>query len=67
MGFRSWISMMWLTMLTLLLMLLRVESAKPTPKCQQKPFYKILPMISNESAILNLDNIFDGYNLNYSL
>lgn len=42
-------------------------SAKPMPKCEQTKYYKILPLIAQETAILNLDDIFEGYNLNFSL
>jgi len=44
-----------------------VSAVKPAPKCEPKFFYHTLPLIANESAILNLDNLFDGYNLNFSL
>jgi hypothetical protein len=67
MGFRSWIPRVGFVLLTVLLIVGRVETVKPAPRCEQRPYYKILPMISNESAILNLDNIFDGYNLNFTL
>lgn len=54
-------------LLVVLLLVGLVYSAKPVPKCQAKPYYKVLPLIPQESAILNLDNIFDGYNLNFNL
>ena len=41
--------------------------AGPTPKCKQNFYYHTLPLIADESAILNLDSLFDGYNLDYSL
>ena len=44
-----------------------VLGATPTPKCKQNFFYRTLPLIADESAILNLDNLFDGYNLEFSL
>lgn len=58
-----------LMLLVFMLMLAahKCQSTKPAPKCSPNPYYKILPMIANESAILNLDNLFDGYNLTFSL
>lgn len=60
---------MTLILLVFMLMLAtyNCQSSKPAPKCSPNPYYKILPMIANESAILNLDNLFDGYNLTFSL
>jgi hypothetical protein len=42
-------------------------SAAPVPKCQTGFFYKTLPLIAEESSIINLDQLFNGYNLQYSL
>jgi hypothetical protein len=38
-------------------------SAAPVPKCQTGFFYKTLPLIADESSIINLDQLFNGYNL----
>ena len=51
----------------LLLSLLNPSLPKPTPKCKTGFYYRTLPLIADESAILPLDSIFHGYNLNYTL
>lgn len=48
-----------------LILMMGANCVKPVPKCQPKFFYRTLPMIPNESAILNLDSLFEGYNLNF--
>jgi hypothetical protein len=47
--------------------LLSTLRSAPLPQCQTSAFYSTLPLTPDESSILNLDSIFGGYNLNYSL
>ena len=44
-----------------------IVAAGPSPRCKPNFYYHTLPLIAEESAILNLDSLFDGYNLEYSL
>ena len=37
------------------------------PQCQTSDFYKTLPMVPNETYIMNLDSFFGGYNLDYKV
>jgi hypothetical protein len=37
------------------------------PHCQTTAFYKTLPLVANESYIMDLDSFFGGYNLDYSV
>ena len=37
------------------------------PQCQTSDFYKTLPMVANETYIMNLDSFFGGYNLEYKV
>ena len=39
----------------------------PAPKCKPNLYYRTLPLIADEAAILNLDTIFSGYNLDFTL
>lgn len=55
------------TLLLVMSWLMLVSSMAPTPRCKPNFFYRTLPLIADESAILNLDNLFDGYNLKFSL
>ena len=50
-----------------LLLLITITIQKPIPKCKTGFYYRTLPLIADESAILRLDSIFNGYNLNYNL
>lgn len=53
---------------TLILLIGRTESNKnPTARCDVGSYYETLPLIGEEAAILKLDQIFRGYNLEYSL
>lgn len=47
----------------IILVLLPSRSALPLPQCQTSSFYKTLPLVSNESYIMDLDSFFGGYNL----
>lgn len=54
-------------LLLFFLLLLLTHESKPIPKCASNSYYKIHPLIPNESAILNLDTVFSGYNLTFEL
>ena len=51
----------------LLSMLTFTFAIGPTPRCKPNFYYSTLPLIADEAAILNLDELFDGYNLNFTL
>jgi hypothetical protein len=53
--------------LIFILAILSSTSALPLPQCQTSPFYKTLPLVPNESYIMNLDSFFGGYNLEYTV
>ena len=61
------INIIMIGFLPLLLSLLALAHLKPIPKCKTGFYYQTLPLIADESAILRLDSIFNGYNLNYTL
>lgn len=37
------------------------------PQCQTSSFYKTLPLVPDESYIMDLDSFFGGYNLEYTV
>ena len=50
----------------LLAALLSVSWAISLPQCQVGSFYLTLPLTPSETHIVNLDQLFTGYNLNYT-
>lgn len=46
-----------------LLALLALVCSVQLPQCQTSDFYKTLPLVVNETFIMNLDSFFGGYNL----
>jgi hypothetical protein len=43
------------------------DISKPVAKCDSGFFYQTLPLIADEAYNINLDNLFNGYNLDYKL
>ena len=58
---------LFLLFIILSVILYQSHASDPIPRCQAGFYYKTLPLIANEAAILNLDTLFDGYNLNFEL
>lgn len=44
-----------------------VAADDPIPICKAGFYYQTLPLIANEAAVINLDTLFDGYNLKFEL
>ena len=53
--------------LLLLAVLVVLSISINLPQCQVGSFYRTLPLIAHEKTIVNLDQLFTGYNLNFSL
>jgi hypothetical protein len=52
--------------LVLLLAIVAAIHAIQLPQCQTSAFYKTLPLVANETFIMDLDSFFGGYNLQYT-
>ncbi len=50
----------------ILVAIVAVSQAIQLPQCQASSFFKTLPLVPNESFIMNLDSFFGGYNLQYT-
>lgn len=53
--------------LLIITLLVASTQAIDLPHCQTTDFYRTLPLVANESYIMDLDSFFGGYNLDYSV
>ena len=54
-------------LLLVLVLIAAASSVRPTPNCSQGFFYQTLPVTPFELIRYDLDDLFTGYNLEFSL
>lgn len=54
-------------MLAIIITILTTANSIVLPQCQASSFFKTLPLVPDESYIMDLDSFFGGYNLNYTV